>query len=439
MLRKNTFLLFSLVWFGDFISTIGSGLTAFSLGVYAYTVTGKASSTAAIVLCNFAPAFVLRPLGGILADRWNRSFLMIVGSLGSAAGVLLVYFMLGEQSHNLGVVYPGVLISSLFFALQNPAYKASVSDYLSEDLYAKASGLLQLSGAAQFLIAPLLGGFLISMMGIKSILLIDAMTFIFSAGAVAVVRFIHPSKAGKATDHSVSFAQDFVEGIRAIVENKGILVLVSLVSLLLFYIGLIQVLLTPMVLSFSDAQTLGVAQSVCAIGMLVSSILISATQRRRKNTEVLAISLGCMGLFFAFIGIRPNIWAIVIPGLLFFSVIPYANSSIDVLIRQNIDNEKQGRVWSLISVFTYLGSLIAYGVGGFLADRVFNPLLVSHGKFSTTLGLIFGVGNGRGIALMFGVSGLLVMILALSIYKSKSIWSLEADNEPKKYVLREQL
>lgn len=437
MLRKNTFFLFMLIWFGDFISTIGSGLTAFALGIYAYTVTGKASSTAAIVFCNFAPAFLLRPLGGILADRWSRSFLMIFGSLGSAGGILLVYCMLGENNHNLNVVYPGVLISSLFFALQNPAYKASVSDYLSEELYAKASGLLQLSGAAQFLIAPLLGGFLISVMGIKPILLIDAMTFIFSASAVVFVWFIYKPKVTKGMDTSSTLIQDFTEGLRAIVDNKGILVLVSLVSLLLFYIGLIQVLLTPMVLSFADARTLGMAQSVCAIGMLVTSVLISSTQRRRKNKEILALSLGCMGMFFAFIGIRPSIWAVVIPGLLFFSVVPYANSSIDVLIRQNVDNEKQGRVWSLISVLTYLGSLVAYGVGGFLADHVFNPLLDVHGKFATTLGLLLGVGSGRGIALMFWLSGLFVMILALSIHKSKSIRLLEEGNERKMNVLRE--
>lgn len=437
MARKHVFLGFMVIWLGDFISTIGSGLTAFALGVYAYTLTGKASSTAWIVFCNFAPAFLLRPLGGILADRWNRSWLMIFGSIGSAGGILLLYGMLGQGAPSLHHIYPGLVMSSVFFAVQNPAYKASVSDYLAEEWYAKASGLLQLSSAAQFLIAPLLGGVLIAMLGIKPILLLDILSFMFSATAVAVVWWLYPRKPVKVMEHSNTLMEDFIEGCRVIMHNRGILILVGLVSLLLFYIGLLQVLLTPLVLAFTNAQTLGLAQSVCAIGMLVSSILISATQCRRKNTEVLAWSLGCMGVLFAFIGIRPNIWAVIIPGLLFFSVIPYANSSIDVLIRQNVDNEKQGRVWALISVLTYLGSLLAYGIGGFLADEVFNPLLEVPGQGSHILQLLFGAGQGRGIALMFCISGCFVIILAWIVYQSQSIWLLEKNEEKDLQLMRE--
>lgn len=425
MSNKNGFTLFLIVWLGDFISTIGSGLTAFCLGVYAFKLTGLATSTAMIVLCTFLPAFLLRPIGGVLADRVDRPFLMIIGNFGSAFGIGLTFLMLSKSANNLMLIYPGIIISSIFFALQNPAYKASVSDFLTPELYAKASGLVQLSSAAQFLVAPLLGGILMSFMNIKFVLIIDILTFVFSALAVIAVRVTLEAKPNHVKKAGSDIWKEIKEGFQAIFANRGILILVSLVSLLLFYIGLIQTLLTPLVLSFADARSLGMAQSTCAIGMLITSILISSVKRKRKNTFILSVSLALMGLFFSFIGIFETIWAIIIPGFLFFSVIPFANSSIDVLIRQNIGNEEQGRVWSLISVLTYLGSMIAYSIGGFLADKIFNPLFMPSGALSTSLGYIFGVGQGRGIAFIFFLSGVFVFLIAVLVYRSKLIWQLD--------------
>ena len=60
--------LFLIVWLGDFISTIGSGLTAFALGVYVFKLTGQATSVGMVVLFTFLPALLLRPIGGVLAD-----------------------------------------------------------------------------------------------------------------------------------------------------------------------------------------------------------------------------------------------------------------------------------------------------------------------------------------------------------------------------------
>ncbi len=426
--KKNTFLFFLIIWMGDFISTIGSGLTAFCLGVYAFKLTAQATSSAMVVLCTFLPAFLLRPVGGVLADRFDRVFLMIVGSLGSACGIGLVFFMIKQNTHALGAIYPGILLSSVFFALQNPAYKASVTDFLSPELYSKASGLLQLSNAAQFLIAPILGGILMSAMNIGAVLMIDIATFIFSAAAVFFVRFnLEIKRSNMIQEEGRNFLREMIEGFNAITANRGVLVLVTLVSLLLFYVGLIQTLLTPMVLSFTTVRTLGIAQSACAIGMLVTSVMISVVKRERKNTFILVLSLALMGIFFSFIGITRNIWAIIIPGFLFFSTIPFANSSIDVLIRRNIRNETQGRAWSLIYVFTYVGAMLAYAISGFLADKIFNPLFMPGGKLAHNLGYIFGISEGRGIAFMFFLSGIFVIFISVFIYRSKLIWQLDQD------------
>ena len=110
---------------------------------------------------------------------------------------------------------------------------------------------------------------------------------------------------------------------------------------------------------------------------------------------------------------------------MFFGTLPFINTSIEVLIRKNIENKKQGRVWSIISMVTYLGSVIAFLVAGFLADHVFNPLLELDGMLAGTVGSIIGVGEGRGIALMFVISGAMTSMISLFIWQNKEIKGLE--------------
>ena len=435
MTEKKAFSRFLVIWSGEFLSGIGTGLTAFTLAAYAFRQTGLAASAALIVLATFLPAFLLRPIGGVLADRMDRRLLMIFGNLGSALGISLILLLMTLNDQGLWVIYPGAAISSVFVAFHNPAYKASVSDFLPRELYEKASGLLQLAGAAPLLLAPFIAGFLMSVIDIRFILLIDILTFVFSSVVILFIRHGMKEKEGeKSESKELHFIKEMAEGLKTIYENRGILNLTLVISLILFYVGLLQALLGPMVLSFTDTAALGTAQSICAVGILLCSLLIGGFGGKRKHVPVLSIALGLMGLFFSFFGMKESILMIIIPGFLFFFTLPFVNSSIEVLIRQNISNDKQGRAWSLISFITYFGALIAYASAGYLSDKIFNPLFMPGGALADRLGHIFGVGPGRGIAFIFFISGISVIFLSIIIYCSKSIRQLDLNILAAKFV-----
>ena len=78
----------------------------------------------------------------------------------------------------------------------------------------------------------------------------------------------------------------------------------------------------------------------------------------------------------ALFGLREDIIFISVSGFLFFAMLPFANTSIDYLIRTNVDNQIQGRVWGIIGLISQLGYVAAYAVSGILADYVFTPLLL---------------------------------------------------------------
>ena len=72
---------------GSFIKSLGTGLSAFGLAVVMLRVYGTASSVAAVQMSAFAPIVLLAPLAGVLADRYDRRLMMMIGDAGSILGL----------------------------------------------------------------------------------------------------------------------------------------------------------------------------------------------------------------------------------------------------------------------------------------------------------------------------------------------------------------
>jgi MFS transporter, DHA3 family, macrolide efflux protein len=415
---------FLIVWVGQFISNIGSGLTAFALGIYAFQKTQSATSFSLIILFAFLPSFILRPIGGTLADRLSRKLLMIIGDSGSALGLIFILIMMYSGFNDMWVIYLGSALSSVFVALQIPAYKSSVTDLLDKDSYSKASGLMQLAESSRYLISPIIAGFLINIIDIKNILIIDILTFVV---AIAFVFLIKGNLKVNVINNGKHFFSDLIDGFKYIVSNKGILVLLCLLSLVTFAIGYFQSLLGPMILSFTNSETLGIIQTLAASGMLLTSLLLGVFRMTKKLVFIVTLAMFLAGLFYAILGISTNIVFIIIAGFFFFCTLPFINTGFDVLIRENVENEIQGRVWSIVSNISQFGMVIAFGTAGFLADYIFNPLLRTDGILAPTIGRIIGTGQGRGIGFMFIIFGTFVAIIAIVINRIKVIRSLEKE------------
>ena len=422
MKANDAFRKFLLIWVGQFVASIGSGLTAFALSVYVFRITNSASAVSLTILLAFLPTILLNPLGGVLADRFDRRLMMICGDLFSAFGLLYMLIYYCKESLGLFQIYIGVTISGIFVALLDPAYKATVSDLLNKDDYARASGMMQLAASAKYLLSPFIGGLLMTVTDIGTVLIIDISTLALTIAIVACIRKRIASGIRQRT--RIQLFKDLKEGWKAVACDRGVLALVALISVATYYLGLLQTLISPMVLSFSDSKVLGMIESVSAIGMLLGSAVIGILPVKRY-VRALAGGFCIAGISIAFFGISTSIIIITAAGVLFFCTLPYINTSADVMIRCKISAELQGRAWGLISILSQLGYVLAYASSGLLADKIFNPLLLEGGWLAGTIGKLIGVGPGRGIGFMFILSGLSVIILGLVIWRSKTIKSME--------------
>ena len=92
MKQRSNYNKFLLLWSGELVSAIGSGLTSFGLGVYVFRETGSAADMALVALLAFLPVLLLSAPAGVLADRYDRRILMMAGDGLSALG--LVYILI---------------------------------------------------------------------------------------------------------------------------------------------------------------------------------------------------------------------------------------------------------------------------------------------------------------------------------------------------------
>ena len=107
---------------------------------------------------------------------------------------------------------------------------------------------------------------------------------------------------------------------------------------------------------------------------------------------------------------RENIVLIGCFGFLFFFMLPFANNCLDYLVRTNIDADKQGRAWGLISFLSQIGYVVAYGTAGLLADRA---------------ATVRNIGVGRGAASVIMISGVMLAAVAIVLYQFKDVRKLE--------------
>lgn len=405
--QKSNFPKFLLLWAGELISSIGGGLTSFGLGVYVFKQTESAGSMALVTLLAFLPTLTLSIPAGVLADRCDRRLLMMVGDGCSALGILYILLCILHGKAALWQICIGVFISSTFSALLEPSYRATVTDLLTKDEYSKASGMMSLAGSARYLISPILAGALLAVSDIKLLLLLDICTFFPTVFAAA---FVRKKITVKTSEKKEPFGKSLRQGLNTITRNRGILILVIVSSVMTCFMGCFQILAQPLILDFADSTTLGLGETVCACGMLVSGLFLGIKGLKSDYVKILSLSLLLSGFTMIGFGIWENIYPICLFGFLFFAMLPFANNCLDYLVRTNIPDKLQGRAWGVIGFLSQIGYVAAYGAAGAAADGI-------------AAGLHIGV--GRGAAVVVIISGVLLSGTAWILYPLKSVRALE--------------
>lgn len=425
--RNKAMKKFTILVAGQLISSIGSGLTDFGLAIYVLALTGSVTATAIVSICAFLPSILLAPVGGVLADHYDRRVMMILGELFSGLGLVICLVSIMSANPSLTVICVGVGVSSLFTALMEPAFKATITDLLSEEDFAKAGGMVQIANSAKLLISPAIAGLLLQITSVSTLIIIDILTFFTTVFTVAAVKKGMVTK--RREDAGLSFRGEMKEGIAAIRGKSGIVAMIVIMTTAVFCLGFVQILSKPLILAFAGETELGILTTVSALGMMAGSIVISCMKNAKSYVRMLSLGLFGCGIFFALMGVKENLFLIATFGFMMFVFMPAIQIGAEVLIRKNLANEVQGRAFGLISFVTQMGYIFAYILSGALSDYVFEPFMSGNSLFAIRIGKVIGAGAGRGIALLIVFAGMLLAIIGIIVSRLKSIKTLEAENK----------
>jgi len=423
--RNKAMKKFTILVAGELISSVGSGLTAFGLAIYVLALTGSVTATCIFSICAFLPSILLAPGGGVLADHYDRRVMMILGELFSGLGLIICLVSVMSANPSLVVICIGVGVSSIFTALMEPAFKATITDLLSEEDFAKAGGMVQIANSAKLIISPVIAGLLLEITTVSTLIIIDILTFFTTVLIIAVV------KKGMATkrreDVSPRFRIEMKEGITAIRGKSGIVAVIVIMTIATFCLGFVQILSKPLILAFAGETELGILSTVIALGMIVGSIVISCMKNVKSYVRMLSLGLVGCGIFFALIGARENLLLTATFGFMMFVFMPAVQIGAEVLIRKNLANEVQGRAFGLISFITQMGYIFAYILSGVLSDYVFEPFMRGNNFFAIKIGNVIGSGEGRGNALLILIAGMALAIVGIVFSRLKSVKMLEKE------------
>jgi len=434
---------FFVVWIGQVVSIFGSNLSGFALGVWLYQRTGSASNFAFVAICTVLPQILLSPLSGVLIDRYNRRWMMVVADSGAALCTMWLAILFFSGHIQIWQIFLGTALSSAFGSLQSPAYSALVAATTHPSQLGRANGLLQFGRALAEILAPSIAGLLVVTVQVPGVLLIDLVTFCFAILTLAFTNFPGLEKASclQSQDASIkrSWQQEFRAGVNVLRTNHGLLNLLGYQTLFAFLWSLFGVLVTPMILGFSGTEGLGTALTIAGVGLLVGSLIMAAWGGPKHRLSGLMFFELLSAIAFTLMGARPNL--IMVAGAAFLAhwTLAFVSSLLETIWQSQVQFEVQGRIFSIKQTAINIGTLLAYLLAGLMADRFLEPLLLPDGALVNTLGPWFGVGPGRGIAVLFILIGLIKAVSVVWIYTSPKARQLDSVLSAKPGTYRDHL
>ncbi|NJN67346.1 MAG: MFS transporter [Chloroflexaceae bacterium] len=418
---------FSVVWFGQLVSIIGSGLTTFALGVWVFEQTGSALLFALIMLFRTLPGLLISPLAGVLVDRWDRRLVMLLHDIVALLAIVGLLLMVALGQLAFWHIYLATTVLSLLMAFQQPAFLASITLLVPREQYVRANSMLQIALGAEHMLSPVLAGMLLPLIRLEGILVLDVVTFLFSTITLLLVRFPRLAESAEGAASRGALGQEIFHAWRYLAQRHGLMGLMLFLALVNFLFGFFVVLVGPMVLSFTTEQVLGVATSIAGSGMLVSSVILGVWGGPKRLMHGVYGGVLLFGIALMVAGTQASVVLISAGGFLVLFSLPILNGCVQALLQRKVVADMQGRVFATGRILAQTSAPIAYLCAGLLADGVFVPLLVAGGPLADTVGRVIGTGPGRGIGLMFLIIGGLTVGAVLLGYLYAPLRRLEED------------
>jgi MFS family permease len=418
---------FIIVWLGQIVSILASGMTQFALTIWMYQQTSSATALGLMQVFYIVPFLVISPIAGVMVDRYNRKLMMMISDLAAGLGTVAILVLQSQGILEFWMLYFVSALIGLGGAFQWPAYSAAISTMVPKEQYGRANGLMTLMEAGPGVVAPLLAGALLPIVGLTGILAFDVITFMLAIGALLIVHVPQPPKTVEGQKESGNFFKEALYGFTYIFARPSLLGLQLVFMFGNLFTGIGFTVLAPMVLerTSNNAAALGAVMTAGAVGAVVGGIGMSAWGGFKRRVHGVLGGWIVTGLGFAMFGLGQTLPVWILFSMVASLVGPLINASNQSIWMAKVAPDVQGRVFSSRRLIAWSTQPISPIIAGTLADFVLEPAMTSTSAMSSIFGPFVGTTSGSGMSLLIIFCGIGAALVGAVGYYVGSIRNAE--------------
>ncbi len=389
LLRQRNY---ALLWVGGLISVLGDWVLIAALPFYVYNLTGSALASGGMFIALTLPNIVLGSVAGVFADRWDRRRVMVAADLSRAAVLLL---LLAVRSPDwIWLVYAVAALDAAISQFFNPAKNALLPQLAGADHLVAANALGGINNSIGRLLGPALGGVLLGVFGLPSVVAADSLSYLVSGALIARIS-ISTRGATRAAGGTPNTAwtrawADWLDGLRLVRRSRGLTIFFIVIAIAACAEGIYQVIFVVFVKQalHGGAREFGWLLSTQAIGGLLGGALVGRFGRRLAPHLLVAL-LAVAGLAVLVLAIVPSLPLAL--ALYVIAGVPVAGYLIgfNTVLQNGATDRYRGRLFGAFATTWSLLVLVGQGVGSALGNSVGSVhLLMVNGALNIVAGIM---------------------------------------------------
>ncbi len=368
---------FAYLWFGQVISLIGDWVLFVALPFYVYSLTGSTLATGIMFIVQTIPSIFFGSVAGVFVDRWDRKHTMLIANLAQA--ITLIPLFIVHSLQWIWIVYIFAFVEAIISQFFDPAKSAIIPNLVDDEHLIAANSLNSMSQELTRLIGPLLGGLLLGLLGINSVIVVDAASFLISAGMIALISLPPNSNQTQVQNKAIhplaslrKVWREWAEGLQLVRKQQLIASIFVVFGVAMVGEGIIEVVLAAYVkhIMHGNALVLGWLMTAQAIGGIAGSLIIVQLSKVIHPTRLIPLSAMIFGPLILVIANFP-VLPVVLPVITLCgaAVIGFFVSMI-ALLQSNVSDKYRGRIFGTLNTVQAIAMLFGMILASGLGDRI---------------------------------------------------------------------
>ena len=364
---------FRYLWFGQIVSLLGDWFNLVASAALVGMLTQSGLAVGSLFVVRMLAPFLVSPIAGVVADRYNRKHILIAADLIRAAVVLAFLFV--RNPGDVWLLYTLTAVQMAMSGFYDPAHTAILPDISNPRELGAVNALSSATWSVMLALGAALGGLFSGTFGMYPAFVLDTFTFLLSAVLLAQIRM--PANLASAADRTVAAAfGQYLRGLRYLRAHLDVLVVALQKAVMALFFAtafqVLQVAIAQQVFTVGQGggTSLGLMFGLTGVGSGLGPILARKLTGEDPRSLKEAIAYGYV---LAIAGIIVTAPLLSLPMVLLGSFVRSIGSGIiwvfsTHLLLQMVPDEVRGRVFASDFMFFYLGSALASSLVGAALD-----------------------------------------------------------------------